>query len=41
MQRLGMEKEEVARLNNRAGMPEQIKAKSFNSAWVPRHADPS
>ncbi len=41
MQRLGMEREEVARLNNRAGMPDQIKATSFNSAWVPRRADPS
>lgn len=40
MQRLGMEKEEVARLNNRAGMPDQIKATSFNSAWVPRRANP-
>ena len=37
--RLGMEKEEVARLNNRAGMPDQIKADGFNQAWVPRRAD--
>lgn len=41
MKRLGMEREEVARLNNRAGMPQQVKATSFNSAWVPRRADPS
>lgn len=39
MKRLGMEKEEVARLNNRAGMPDQIKADGFNQAWVPRRAD--
>lgn len=36
-QRLGMEREEVARLTNRAGMPAQIADKStgFNRAWVP------
>jgi len=39
MTRLGMEREEVARLNNRAGMPSQIKANSFNQAWVPKRAD--
>jgi len=39
MTRLGMEREEVARLNNRAGMPKQIKADGFNQAWVPRLAD--
>ncbi len=39
MTRLGMEREEVARLNNRAEMPEQIKADGFNKAWVPRRAD--
>lgn len=39
MKRLGMEREEVARLNNRAGMPDQIKTTSFNNAWVPRRAD--
>lgn len=35
--RLGMEKEEVARLVNRAGMPTQIlsAADGFNNAWVP------
>ena len=35
--RLGMEPEEVARLNNRAGMPDQIASKTsdFNKAWVP------
>lgn len=36
MKRLGMDREEVARLNNRAGMPQQIKADGFNQAWVPR-----
>lgn len=36
MKRLGMESEEVKRLNNRAGMPDQIKADGFNNAWVPR-----
>lgn len=41
MKRLGMEKEEVTRLNNRAGMPNQIKAAEFNQAWVPRRAEPS
>ena len=39
MKRLGMDREEVARLNNRAGMPDQIKADGFNQAWVPRRAD--
>ncbi len=39
MKRLGMEREEVARLNNRAGMPQQIKADGFNQAWVPKRAD--
>lgn len=35
--RLGMEREEVARLTNRAGMPSQIATKStgLNRAWVP------
>lgn len=35
--RLGMEREEVARLTNRAGMPAQIadKTTSLNRAWVP------
>ena len=41
MTRLGMEKEEVARLNNRAGMPDQIKADNFNNAWVPRRTGSS
>lgn len=36
MQRLGMEKEEVVRLNNRAGMPEQIGNSDFGKAWVPK-----
>ena len=39
IKRLGMDREEVARLNNRAGMPDQIKADGFNQAWVPRRAD--
>lgn len=39
MKRLGMDREEVARLNNRAGMPNQIKADNFNQAWVPKRAD--
>jgi predicted DNA-binding transcriptional regulator AlpA len=39
VKRLGMEREEVARLNNRAGMPQQVKTTSFNQAWVPKHAD--
>ncbi len=39
IERLGMEKEEVARLNNRAGLPQQIKADGFNQAWVPKRAD--
>lgn len=38
MARLGMEREEVARLNNRAGMPNQIKADGFNKAWIPKRA---
>ncbi len=35
--RLGMENEEIIRLNNRAGMPDQvgIKTPDFNRAWVP------
>lgn len=35
--RLGMESEEVLRLNNRAGMPDQMAANggTFNNAWVP------
>ena len=35
--RLGMEREEVVRLNNRAGMPDQVAANTsgFNPAWVP------
>jgi hypothetical protein len=35
--RLGMDREEIARLNNRAGMPGQVAAKTaeFNRAWVP------
>ena len=37
--RLGMDREEVARLNNRAGMPDQNKSTSFNNAWVPKRAD--
>ncbi len=43
MKRLGMESEEVKRLNNRAGMPDQISSKntSFNNAWVPRNASSS
>ena len=41
MKRLGMDREEVARLNNRAGMPDQIKADGFNQAWVPRRAGSS
>lgn len=36
MKRLGMEREEVARLNNRAGMPQQIDTQNFNYAWVPK-----
>ncbi len=39
MKRLGMEREEVIRLNNRAGMPNQIKASEFNQAWVPHRVD--
>ena len=39
MKRLGMEAEEVKRLNNRAGMPNQIKADGFNKAWIPRRAE--
>lgn len=39
MTRLGMDREEVARLNNRAGMPDQIKTDGFNQAWVPKRAD--
>ena len=39
IKRLGMDKEEVARLNNRAGMPDQNKSTSFNNAWVPKRAD--
>ena len=39
IKRLGMEKEEVSRLNNRAGMPQQIKADEFNQAWIPKRAD--
>ena len=39
MKRLGMDREEVARLNNRAGMPNQIKVDNFNQAWVPKRAD--
>jgi hypothetical protein len=33
--RLGMEREEVVRLINRAGMPAQAGAGAFNRAWVP------
>jgi ParB-like chromosome segregation protein Spo0J len=33
--RLGMEREEVARLVNRAGMPAQAGGGGFNRAWVP------
>jgi ParB-like chromosome segregation protein Spo0J len=38
--RLGMEKEEVARLVNRAGMPAQMRGSTpeFNNAWVPGEA---
>lgn len=36
MQRLGMEKEEVARLNDRAGMPEQAGKQDFGKAWIPK-----
>ena len=36
MKRLGMESEEVRRLNNRAGMPQQIGTQNFNQAWVPK-----
>ena len=36
MKRLGMDREEIARLNNRAGMPQQIKADGFNQAWIPK-----
>lgn len=41
MLRVGMEREEIARLNNRAGMPAQIGAVSpdFNQAWVPGRPD--
>jgi DNA-binding Xre family transcriptional regulator len=41
IKRLGMESEEVKRLNNRAGMPNQIKADRFNQAWVPKRAESS
>jgi hypothetical protein len=33
--RLGMEREEVTRLINRAGMPAQAGGGSFNRAWIP------
>jgi hypothetical protein len=33
--RLGMEREEVTRLVNRAGMPAQAGGGSFNRAWIP------
>jgi hypothetical protein len=33
--RLGMEREEVVRLVNRAGMPAQAGGGGFNRAWVP------
>jgi hypothetical protein len=33
--RLGMEREEVVRLVNRAGMPTQAGGGGFNRAWVP------
>jgi ParB-like chromosome segregation protein Spo0J len=33
--RLGMEREEVVRLLNRAGMPAQAGAVAFSKAWVP------
>ena len=33
--RLGMEREEVTRLVNRAGMPAQAGGGSFNKAWIP------
>jgi len=36
MKRLGMEREEVVRLNNRAGMPEQAGKQEFGKAWVPK-----
>ena len=36
MQRLGMEREEVRRLDNRAGMPEQVGSSEFGKAWVPK-----
>lgn len=39
MKRLGMDREEVTRLNNRAGMPDQVRVDRFNQAWVPRRAD--
>ncbi|MGL5922170.1 ParB N-terminal domain-containing protein [Chroococcidiopsis sp.] len=36
IQRLGMEREEVVRLNNRAGMPEQAGKQEFGKAWIPK-----
>ena len=36
MKRLGMEREEVTRLNNRAGMPQKVGTQNFNQAWIPQ-----
>lgn len=36
MARLGMEREEIRRLDNRAGMPEQFGQGEFGKAWVPK-----
>ena len=38
IKRLGMAREEVTRLNNRSGMPQQIKADGFSQAWIPKRA---
>lgn len=38
MERLGMEREEVVRLNNRAGMPEQVGKADFGKAWIPKQS---